>query len=74
MKLISVVARNSVLLFCDLAALLMSSMLGYAAWAGAILHQPPSQYFHYCLCFAYSLWRMLSLGSTLDSVSALSKS
>ena len=44
MKLISVVARNSVLLLCDLAALLMSSMLGYAVWAGAILHQPPSQY------------------------------
>jgi Undecaprenyl-phosphate galactose phosphotransferase WbaP len=42
--LISVLARNSVLLFCDFAALLIASMLGYVAWAGAILHQPASQY------------------------------
>jgi Undecaprenyl-phosphate galactose phosphotransferase WbaP len=41
---ISVLARNSVLLFCDLSALLMALMLGYAVWAEAILHQPTSQY------------------------------
>ena len=40
MKLISVVARNSVLLLCHLAALLMSSMLGYAVWAGS--HSAPA--------------------------------
>ena len=45
MHLISVLARNSVLLFCDLSALLIASMLGYVAWAEAILHQPASQYF-----------------------------
>jgi Undecaprenyl-phosphate galactose phosphotransferase WbaP len=44
MHLISVLARNSVLLFCDLSALLIASMLGYVAWAEAFLHQPPSQY------------------------------
>ena len=45
MYLISVLARNSVLLFCDLSALLIASMLGYVAWAEAILHQPVAQYF-----------------------------
>jgi Undecaprenyl-phosphate galactose phosphotransferase WbaP len=44
MRLISVLARNSVLLFCDLSALLIASMLGYVVWAGTILHQPVSQY------------------------------
>jgi Undecaprenyl-phosphate galactose phosphotransferase WbaP len=44
MHLISVLARNSVLLFCDLSALLIASMLGYLAWAEAFLHQPASQY------------------------------
>ena len=44
MYLISVLARNSVLLFCDLSALLIASMLGYVAWAEAILHQSVSQY------------------------------
>ena len=44
MYLISVLARNSVLLFCDLSALLIASMLGYVAWAEASLHQSVSQY------------------------------
>jgi Undecaprenyl-phosphate galactose phosphotransferase WbaP len=44
MHLISVLARNSVLLFCDLFALLIASTFGYVAWAEAILHQPASLY------------------------------
>lgn len=42
--LVSLLARNSVLFLCDLFALLMASMFGYIIWAGAILHQPASQY------------------------------
>lgn len=45
MHVISVLARYGVLLFCDLAALLLASIVGYAAWAGSILHQPASPYF-----------------------------
>jgi Undecaprenyl-phosphate galactose phosphotransferase WbaP len=45
MYLISVLARNSVLLFCDLSALLIASTLGYVAWAEALLHQPVCPYF-----------------------------
>jgi Undecaprenyl-phosphate galactose phosphotransferase WbaP len=41
---LSVVARNAVLLFCDVAALIAASMLAYVAWAETSLHQPPSQY------------------------------
>jgi len=43
-RLISLLARNGVLLFCDLFALLMASMFGYLVWADAILHQPVSEY------------------------------
>ncbi|HTW89486.1 MAG TPA: exopolysaccharide biosynthesis polyprenyl glycosylphosphotransferase [Candidatus Binataceae bacterium] len=42
--LISLLARNSVLLLCDLFALLIASMFGYVIWAEAVLHQPTSQY------------------------------
>lgn len=45
MHFISVVARYSVLIFCDLLALLLASILGYVVWAGVILHQPASPYF-----------------------------
>ena len=44
MHLISILARNGVLLFCDLSALLVASVLGYVAWAETILHQSASQY------------------------------
>ena len=44
-RLISVLARYGVLLLSDLSALLLASVVGYVAWAGLVLNQPPAPYF-----------------------------
>ena len=43
--LILVLARHGVLVLSDLSALLLASLVGYVAWAGLVLHQPPGPYF-----------------------------
>jgi hypothetical protein len=70
MHLISVLARNSVLLFCDLSALLIASMPGPKL--SCTNHSLST--FHYCRCFAYSLSPILPLAFTQDSVWERSRS
>jgi Undecaprenyl-phosphate galactose phosphotransferase WbaP len=44
MRSISVLARYGVLLLSDLSALLISSIIGFLAWSGPVLHQPIAPY------------------------------